>query len=196
MLYETLSFLVSEVNQYLDQKLSTPTTDPRLKIGNVARVLDDAGSNSLKDKAVLSLVNIEEDRVFKQHENATRGVSTTVYKRPPLQFNLYVLFSVNRDDYKDSLVLLGYIMQFFQHHNCFTSLSHPRLDNRIKKLIVDLYTMNFEQVNHLWSTLGGKYLPCALYKVRQIVLDENATIGEAGFIKEIGINSALQHPAS
>jgi hypothetical protein len=99
-----------------------------------------------------------------------------------------VLFSVNKDDYKDSLILLGHIIQFFQFQNSFTPLTHPGLDPRIEKLMVEMYTMNFEQVNHLWSTLGGKYLPSVLYKVRQLTLDENATLGESGLIKEIRLD--------
>jgi hypothetical protein len=62
--------------------------------------------------------------------------------------------------------------------------------------MVDLYTMNFEQVNHLWSTLGGKYLPSALYKVRQVTLNENVTTSESSFIKEIQLNEKGKQPVS
>jgi hypothetical protein len=48
--------------------------------------------------------------------------------------------------------------------------------------------MSFEQVNHLWSILGGKYLPSVLYKIRQITLDEEATIAGGGIITEIELN--------
>ena len=48
--------------------------------------------------------------------------------------------------------------------------------------------MNFEQVNHLWSTLGGKYLPSALYKVRQLTIFEDVEVSESGLIKEIELN--------
>jgi hypothetical protein len=189
MIYETLNFLSVEVNKYLNQKL-TPLTDSRLKLGNVSQAFDESGSgnNSLKEKAILSLVNIEEDRVSKQHENFTKDDLKTYYKNPPLFVNLYVLFSIYKDKYDDSLIWLGHIIQFFQHQNSFTSLSHPNLDPRIKKLMVDMYTMNFEQVNHLWSSLGGKYLPSVLYKVRQITIDEKAIVSESGVIKTIEIN--------
>jgi hypothetical protein len=56
--------------------------------------------------------------------------------------------------------------------------------------------MNFEQLNHLWGILGGKYLPSVLYKIRRVTVDEEATISEAGFIKEIQLNEKSKQPVS
>lgn len=195
MIFETLSFLSNEVNKFLNLKLGS-SLEPRLKIGNVARALDDSltGNNSLTGKAILSLVNLEEDRVVKQHENFKKTATTTIYKNPPIRLNLYVLFAINKDEYNDSIQWLSVIMQYFQHQNVFTPTSHPDLHENISKLVVDLHSMNFEQINHLWSTLGGKYLPSALYKVRQITIDEDLATGESGFIKEIDTKSAHKEP--
>jgi hypothetical protein len=189
MISETLAFLASELNAYLNQKLLV-SSDPRVKVGNVARALDGslAGPSSLDDKAILTVVNIEEERTVRRQETVIRTATTARYKSPPLLLNLYVLASIHKDNYAESLVLLGHIVQFFQFQSHFTPASHPNLDPRIKKLLVELYTMNFEQVNHLWSTLGGKYLPSALYKVRQLTLDENAVVGESGLIREIQLD--------
>lgn len=197
MIHDTLSFLCAEVNKYFNLKLGN-TTDPRMKIGNASRALDDSlsGPYSLKDKAILTLVNIEEDRVARQQEHYVKSDTGTQYKQPPLYLNLYILFSINKDDYKDSMIWLAHIMQFFQHQKVFTPLTHPNLDSSIPKIMVDLFNMNFEQVNHLWSTLGGKYLPSVMYKVRQITVDENVVTGEGGFIKEIDITEKMKLPTS
>jgi hypothetical protein len=192
MIAETLNFLAGELNGYLNQKISV-TTDPRVKVGNVARALDGSltGNFDLTDKAILSLVNIEEDRTVRRQETVVKTATTAKYKNPPLQINLYILISIHKDDYEDSLVLLGHVIQFFQHQNSFSALTHPALDARIQKLMVELYTMNFEQVNHLWSTLGGKYLPSVLYKVRQLVVDEQAITSESGLIREIRLDERM-----
>jgi hypothetical protein len=197
MIAETLGFLAAELNGYLNTKL-TATSDPRVRVGNVARALDGSlGSTfSLDDKAILTLVNIEEDRVARTHDSYVKTDTTARYKSPPLLLNLYVLFSVHKDDYEDSLVLLGHIVQFFQFQNSFTPLTHPTLDSRVERIMVDLYTMNFEQVNHLWSILGGKYLPSALYKVRQLTIDENAVTSESGLIREIRVEERMLRPLS
>ena len=197
MIYDTLKFLSEEVNRYLSLKMGV-LAQPRLKIGNVSLAFDNTllGENSLAGKAILSLVNVEEDKVAKQQENYSRTDSATQYKSPPLYLNLYILFSINKPEYDDCLKWLGHIMQFFQHQQVFTPITHPGLDPKIPRVVVDLFSLNFEQVNHLWSTLGGKYLPSVLYKVRQISVDENLTISESGFIKDIQLNEKVKTPVS
>jgi hypothetical protein len=197
MISETLSFLAAELNGYLNTKL-TATSDPRVKVGNVARALDGSLTNtfSLEETAILTLVNIEEDRTARKHDSYVKTDTTARYKNPPLLLNLYILFSIHKDDYVDSLVLLGHIVQFFQFQNNFTPLTHPNLDSRVEKLMVDLYTMNFEQVNHLWSVLGAKYLPSALYKVRQVTIDANVITSESGLIREIRLDERMLRPSS
>lgn len=186
MINETLKFISDEVNFYLSLKLGI-NTDPRLVLGNVSKAMDNdvPGVNSLANRAILSLVNVEEDRVAKQQENFIKTDSGLTYKNPPTFINLYILFAVNRTEYTDSLKWLAYIIQFFQYQNVFTPISHPALDEKIEKLIVDLYTLNFEQINHLWSTMGGKYIPSVLYKVRQITINEDAIVSGGGLITEV-----------
>jgi hypothetical protein len=197
MINETFKFLTEEINNYLSQKMGV-ITDKRLVWGNVGKALDNesGGSNALNGKAIMSLINVEEDRVAKQQENFIKSNTGITYKSPPLYLNLYVLIAVNRVDYGDSLKWLAFIIQFFQNQNVFTPISNPSLDIRIQKLIADLYTVNFEQLNQIWSILGGKYLPSVLYKVRQITIDEDAIDYESGFIKEIDMNETLIYPIS
>lgn len=199
MIRESLQFLADELNKYLILKGTTTTDPPRLVLGNISRVFDaDSGSvaTSMNNRAVLSLVNVEEDRVAKQQENFEKTAITTRYKSPPLYLNLYVLICVNRTSYADSLAWLNHIVQFFQHQHVFTPITHPSLDSRIEKIIADLHTLNFEQINHLWSTLGGKYLPSVLYKVRQLAVDEDLTVSESGFIKEIQLDEEVIKPVT
>lgn len=196
MINETFRFLMDELNKYLTLKMGT-TPEARVVLGNVARAYDadtPAGAEPVINRAILSLVNIEEDRVAKQQENYVKTDISVKYKNPPLHLNLYVLVSVNRNNYTQALTWLGHILQFFQFQNVFTPVTHPSLDNRILKLIVELYNLNFEQVNHLWSTLGGKYLPSVMYKIRQVQLDEELIVSESGFIKEINIQDKIKLP--
>jgi hypothetical protein len=197
MINESLQFIADELNKYLVLKMGPANEPPRLVLGNVSRLFDgEAAAAGLVNKVILSLVNVEEDRVAKQQENFVRTDVSTRYKNPQLYLNLYILFSANRSGYPDALQHLSYILQFFQFQHVFTPITHPDLDPRIQKLIVDLCTLNFEQVNHLWSTLGGKYIPSVLYKVRQLTIDEDLTVSESGFIKEVQINDKVIQPVT
>jgi hypothetical protein len=200
MIRESLQFFADELNKYLIQKAVASLDTPRVVLGNAARAFDTetppAGYIQINNRAIISLVNIEEDRVSKQQENYTKTMTSIRYKNPPLFLNLYMLISMNRNNYGDSLTRLGHILQFFQYQNVFTPISHPTLDSRIQKLVVELYSLNFEQVNHLWSTLGGKYLPSVMYKIRQLSVDEDITVSESGFIKEIQLEEKVKQPVT
>lgn len=190
MIFETVYFLSSEVNKYLNYESETQLGEDLLILGNASRALDDLqnNDNSLNGKAILSIVNVEEDRLTRQQENYVKTQTLTNYKNPPLYFNIYLLFSINKPNYGESLKLLGKIIQFFQYQNVFTPITHPCLAANIQKLIVDLYTLNFEQLNHLWSTLGGKYLPSVMYKMRMISINEDFVYGSTRLVQKVTIN--------
>lgn len=198
MINESLSFLCDELNKYLRQKLGLGPADIAVVMFNISHLADgnNNGGNAPAANAYLSLVNVEEDRISKQQENYVRGTDGIRYQSPKLFLNLYVLFSVNEKTYDESLIKLSFITQFFQYNNVFDPLTTPGLDERIEKLIVDMCSLSFEQLNHLWGTQGGKYLPSVLYKIRQVTINENATTSEAGFIKEIHLNEKLKKAVS
>ncbi len=194
MISESLAFLSTEINKFLNKKLGS-TTDPRLVLGNIAKVADgDSASNPLNNRLILSLVNIEEDKVSKVRENYTKTGTGIAYKNPPIRVNIYILIAANFSTYSDNLKMITHILQFFQAQNTFTPINYPALDNRVEELNADLFTLNFEQINHIWSTLGGKYLPSVMYKIRQVTLeDETAEVREGRFIEEIITKTSIIH---
>lgn len=196
MIKEALAFLVDEVNKYLSQKLGQDT-ESRLILGNVVKVIDnDAGAagTTATNKAILSLVNIEEDRFSKSPDNFRKVDDKIQYKNPKIFLNLYLLFAVNKSDYSEALKLLAFIIQFFQYRFVFDIQNSPNLDPKIEKIIMDLYSLNFEQMNHLWGILGGKYLPSVLYKMRVIGIEDETADASAEPIMEIEINPLTLSP--
>jgi hypothetical protein len=200
MIDVALDFLQIQLNIYLHAKLDTiPSTTNAIFLLNVAQLQEgNSGNNNQthEQNAYMTLVNVEEDRIGKAQENFVRKENGIVYKNPEKYLNLYVLFSVNLSSYEEALRRLSLIIQFFQQQNVFDPINSPSLDAKIVKLIVDMYSLNFEQLNHLWGILGGKYLPSVLYKVRRVTIDEDATISEAGFIREIQLNDKVKQPLS
>src|SRR5690349_22337922 len=109
MIIDALKFLAEEINKYLAQKMGI-STDPRISLGNVAYLSDSSNPNN----ALLSLINVEEDRVSRQQENYSKTVNGITYKAPPLLVNIYILFSFNLPQYPESIKWLSYVLQFFQ----------------------------------------------------------------------------------
>lgn len=181
MIDNAMKFIVSELNKYVVRQLDAEQ-DPSIKkyilLGNVVKAQEDPGSSSdLLGKGIATLVNIEEDRISKSPLNYVRVDDKVEYRNPKIYLNLYCLFSVYHNTYETALQYLSLIIQFFQYRNVINhtnspSVAEPRLDPRIEQLVFDMVSMNFEQVNHLWGTLGGKYLPSVLYKVRLVTIED------------------------
>jgi len=200
MIDNALKIIANEVNKYLVRKLDPdrdPTATKRIATGNVTKVLepDAAGSRSDSTSApgILSLVNLEEERDSKPN-NFVRVNDKIEYRNPKINLNLYCLFAMNHPSYDTSLQYLSLVIQFFQYRSVIDHKNTPpenglALDQKINKLIFDMISMNSEQVNHLWATLGGKYLPSVLYKVRMITIEDDTPGVQAEAITGLSMNS-------
>ncbi len=196
MISRALAFIEEQTNLYF-QGLLGAATQKYAVLGNIAKIADgtDVSEGEESSGIIITLVNIEEDRISKNPDGIYRNVDTVVKSNPKILLNLYVLFSINLSGYDTALSRISNVIQCFQSTNFFTKSKFPSLDTNIEKLHMELYTMNFEQVNHLWSTLGGKYLPSVLYKVRMVVISDEANQTEGGLITEIEMKkSALIAP--
>ncbi|SRX54955.1 DUF4255 domain-containing protein [Aequorivita sp. CIP111184] len=182
MIYETLEIIKDQVSKYLELK----TADSNLVVLENVSKHDDPEINTMNDKVVLTLLNIEEEIALKNNPNVKFKNGETIYKNTPVNLNVFALFSVNRNTYTRSLTAVSYIIEFFQSKKIFTqnnttlNPSIPALEN-IKefRFIAELYTPTFEQLNYIWGTLGGKALPSVLYKI-SVVKIESDTLTEKG----------------
>lgn len=204
MIHTCLSFLTNELNEYLKVRTGSPTVD-RVFLTSVAT---EGGGVVIPDKSVgVSLINIEEDRVYKDQKSTVINSFGNVERlNPEIKLNLYVLISANfqntneqdsSDDYVEGLKQLSYIISFFQAKNVFTPENSPKLaeyDPNLKKLVVELYSYSFEQLYNFWSVVGTKYLPSVLYKVRMLTFQEREFFDSNAPIEKIAINSKNKQP--
>ncbi len=201
MIDSALSFLSDELNEYLKIR-SNDLETPRIILSSVAISGDSGSSVGFPDNHLgMSLINIEEERVFKdQRTSFTNADGLTEHMNPDLRLNLYILIAANYQDsvasgtsvdYKEGLKQLSYVISFFQAKNVFTKDSTPKLaETSIEKLVVELYSYSFEQLNNFWSVLGTHYMPSVLYKVRVITIQEKILQDTALPIEKIKINTS------
>ncbi|MDT7828254.1 DUF4255 domain-containing protein [Pricia sp. S334] len=194
-----LKLLQDELGSYIS--LNSPgddITSDDVILHNIA-LLDNEEAD-LNNKIVMTLVNIEEESTLKNCGNTVKGINGTRYVEPPVFLNLYMLISATlgpdlADAYEFALNRLSLIVQFFQSKKTFTVKNSPFatlsgntvVTEEVKealRLNVELYTLTFEQINHLWGSLGGKQVPSALYKIRLVKIQEN-TGQEAPVIERI-----------
>lgn len=189
MIYEALEIIVDEINEVI----APGEPSPPLVLGNIAKVNDgDEFSAELANKIVLSIVNIEEDKVARNPLNYIKQNNKILYKNPPIHLNLTLLFAATYN-YNLAIPYLEQILLFFQDKYVFTRENTeaifedlPELD----KLIFELMSLNLEQVNQLWTTLGGHYMPSVVYRLRMIKIDNNTIQSTAEPIKEIKLSES------
>lgn len=170
MLDVAVQFLKDELNTFLLARTGSNSAE----VVNLSKVVDDAGKYAFAEGTIgAAIINIEEERIFKsQHPDYTYKNGQHVVLQPELKLNLHVLFAANFKLYDQALKYISYILMYFQTHSSFTSEEYPALNTRIGKLIVELQSLSYEQLNQVWAFIGGKQLPSVIYKVRMVVLQD------------------------
>ena len=190
------------IRQNLNRFLSPPGSPDSVILGNIAfSTPDNPGTNLIDESAqiYMSLVNVEEEPTLR-NQSAVRHseIRPMAYVNPPMIINLFVLFSANHKDYSNAIQALSSVLRFFQGNRTFSMSRTPvppvgvfaTLEEEEHKIriMLDLMSLTFEQVNHLWGSLGGKQQPFLLFKVRQVEIDAARMLDGGGVISEIHIN--------
>jgi hypothetical protein len=185
------------VRNELDAHLTAVGNSTHAELGNVSEI--GQSQTDLRDKVLLSVINLQEERTLKNTPTYVRDDANlrVRYENPPTFLNLAVLVTATHTDYINALRALSRALLFFQHRNVLThdnvapnSISHdapPRDADRLAefKLIFNLWSPTFEEVNDMWGMLGGKQFPFALFSMRMLELKFRATQREAGLITEV-----------
>ena len=189
MLFEALEIVREQVSNYI--ALTGLGTD-MVALDSIALFENTPASNDkLDNKVVLSLLNIEEETSLKNQNFTHFQDGKTVYKNNPIHLNVYIIFSCNRSTYDFSLRSLGAIIEFFQAKKVFNQKNtvfsknlQVMRDVKEFQFTVELFTPSLEQHNYIWSMLGGKAYPCALYKINVIHLERTHLLHEGTPIQQ------------
>ncbi|MBL7818451.1 MAG: DUF4255 domain-containing protein [Saprospiraceae bacterium] len=172
----SLLILQKELNNYLKTSVV---------LDNIAFIDSTDNSERLRDNVIITLVNTEEESTMKNglyyHRNAIGGID---YENPPIFLNIYIVLAVNFPTNYGTVALkhLSNIVKFFQGKNTFYFSDE---EGNEAQMTLDLYTMTFEQINHLWGSLGGKQIPFVMYKVRLLRLTDHRRLATGSIIIEI-----------
>ncbi len=172
MIHLSITEVVKEINAYLTLRAGVP--EARVAAGSL---FDQAGvpNKTTQNRIAVQVVNVEENFVYRSMEtHRARPDGTHERVRPPVRVNLYVLFVANLGDYVEALKAISLVMAFFQNRYTFDISGNG---DGTSKVIFELYSMTFEQQNHLWASLGAKYMPSVMYKAA--ILDIRDTLVEA-----------------
>lgn len=189
MIEEALSFLVSDLSAALARKFTAPTD-----LAILAPVVGDDGKppKETENRLILTLVNVEREPVAGNSAQRLRDVDGARFAAaPPLNINLLVLASANfSDNYGDGLRVLSATLGHFQANPVFTRATNPSLPTMLDRLTMEWKEASAENLHNLWTVLGGRYMPSALYLSRMLVVDDSLTGADVAPITKISIGSA------
>lgn len=168
MIDQVLNSVISLLNDHIG------TAEPDVILGNLSMVdAAQAGSESnITDRVVVSVINIQQESSLRNmpanrqiYDNS--GLPRGVARNPGIFLNIYLLIGANKDQYNLGLQRISQIILFFQRTPTLSVSEIPNLqDFGLDKIIFDLHSTSFEELNQLWGVMGGKYLPSVVYKMR------------------------------
>jgi hypothetical protein len=194
MIFDAMKLIQAALQQYILEIEQSPNADPGIVILDNIAMAEDLGGNreNLNGRVVMSLVNLQEEVTLKNESYHRLENGRTVYRNPPIQINLFILFSVlHREQYETALKRLSRVIEFFQWKKelSFTTTPGPTNISDDVQIFPDLYSLTFEQLNYLWGSLGGKQVPFVLYRFRLVALEAEKRLAESEPITEIFINA-------
>ena len=194
------------LRQELTAYLITQGDPANVIIDNIGLFETEKGAE-LDESIIITLVNIEEESSFKNGKSFMKWPDGKArYENRPIFLNLYLLFSANysggvppNNGYVQALKRLSLVIEFFQGKNIFTPATSPvplppelsdlsNPDVASLKISMEMYTLTFEQINHLWGSLGGRQIPFAMYKARMVAITERSVRREVPLIEEVDTN--------
>lgn len=168
MLHAAVQHVTDELDRYVH--LRTGNSD-RVTLAGLVDSAGDANSDA-RDVIAVSLVNVEEERIGRSMERYQRTDDEQVRRvEPEIRLNLYLLFSANFTDHAEALKAVDEVVSFFQN-TPFVDYADVEGVEESGRMVFELVTLTFEQVNHLWGALGAKYAPSVLYKARLAAVDD------------------------
>ena len=181
-----LSAIVGLLNSHIG------TAAPEVVLGNLSMMESSSDDgNNISDRVVVSVVNIQQESTLRNLPSNRQildnnGLPRGVARNPPLLLNVYVLIGANKMQYDVGLQRISQVLAFFQRNHIFTEDEIPTLpDMNLEKVIFDLHSASIEELNQLWSIMGGKYIPSVIYKMRMAYIDSIEEDIEVPLVKSI-----------
>lgn len=186
MIDQVLTAIVGFLNDHIG------TMAPDVVLGNLSMTdssVDEA--TNVNDSVVVAVVNIQQESTLRnlpanRQIMDANGQPRGVARNPPLLLNVFVLIGANKSQYDVGLQRISQVLGFFQANPIFTSVEIPTLPEMgVDRIIFDLHSTSFEELNQIWSIMGGKYIPSVIYKMRMAYIDSVDEDIEVPLVKSI-----------
>ncbi|MBX9446303.1 DUF4255 domain-containing protein [Dickeya chrysanthemi] len=183
MLHAAIHYLTKQLNQYLKNTLNLH--DDVVVIANPA---DDDGKMFplTKNKLVVFLSNIEKETVTYRNNAANPGNRFAV-STPPLFVRVSIVVAANftGTQYAEGLQVIAHAMAFLHKNALLNRYNAPDMDQEIEQLLLEMDSLPRHELGNMWTMLGSRYLPSAVYRLRVKIADSQAIQAQADGIRQL-----------
>lgn len=166
MIQKILTYYAEQLDEYLSVYHHRP--EGMATVGQIG-----GSAEERPNKMVVSLLNVERETSGGISAPVQRTGEGYVRLQPPLQLNLNVMLAAVFDErqYAASLSVLTDTLRFIQ--------STPRFTVEGTDYTIEIVSLSPQDLNNVWTLLGGQYHPSVVCKIRRLTLDAGE-IGTGG----------------
>ncbi|WP_459189827.1 Pvc16 family protein [Parabacteroides sp. APC149_11_2_Y6] len=171
MIKKILSYYASRLDEYLSRLHHQP--EGLAEIGVIGNSTDEKPC-----KLIVSLINIERETAGGISSPMQRTTEGYIRQAPPLLLNLNLMLAAVYDEkrYAESLDILSDTLKFIQ--------SVPIFEVDGMAYTVEIVTLSSQDLNNIWTMLGGQYYPSVVCKLRRLVIDAEEITGSGATMKQ------------
>lgn len=171
MIKRVLTYYAERLDEYLSRIHHQP--EGLATVGLIGN-----GSEERPCKMVVSLINVERETAGGISAPVQRTADGYTRQTPPLLLNLNLMLAAVYDErrYAESLSVLSDTLKFVQ--------SVPKFEVDEMTYTVEIVTLSPQDLNNIWTTLGGQYYPSVVCKLRRLVIDTEEATGSGTTMKQ------------
>jgi Pvc16 N-terminal domain len=142
------------------------------------------------NKVVVTLLNIEPEKVTSLMGNQFTGSGRTSGVNPPVYINLHVLFSgyFPGSNYAEALRFIAGVIAFFQANVSMQRTDSGAQPPEMDKLVFEMQKFSYLELNQVWGMLGAKHMPSVCYRIRLLSVDEKQLKEQRPSVSEVPPN--------
>lgn len=171
MIKRILTCYAGRLNEYLSRLHHQP--EGLVEAGFVGN-----SSEEKPNKMVVSLFGIERETSGGISAPVQRTAEGYTRTSPPLLLNLNVMLAAVYDErrYAESLSVLSDTLKFIQ--------SVPKFEVEETTYTVEIVTLSPQDLNNVWTLLGGQYYPSVVCKLRRLIIDAEEATGSGATMRQ------------
>ena len=162
MIRRILAYYAASLDEYMHHKFQQP--EGMAEVGIIG-----SGASEKPCKLIVSLVNIERETAGGISAGISRNSSDYMRTFAPLLLNLDLMLAAVYDEKR-------------------YAQSHPYFELDGQKYTVEIVTLSVQDINNIWTTLGGQYYPSVMCKLRRLAVDAEEAVSSGGIAREPSVS--------